>query len=91
MKNFAALARHFVNALTNEKSGDQRQACSADFQSAVSRISNPQAARMADAFESVDALPKSRARPTGSRRYSRLETCATTEADAPQAIRERNS
>jgi len=50
---------------------------SADFQSAVSRISNPLAARMADALESADALPKSHARPTGSRRYSRLETCAT--------------
>jgi hypothetical protein len=50
---------------------------SADFQSAVSRISNPLATRMADALESVDALPKSHAQPTGSRRYSRLETCAT--------------
>jgi N-glycosylase/DNA lyase len=39
-------------------------ACSADFQSAVSRISNPQISR------STDGLP------IGSRRYSRLETCA---------------
>jgi hypothetical protein len=39
---------------------------SADFQSAVSRISNPQ------------APGSSQALPTGSRRHSRLETCATS-------------
>jgi hypothetical protein len=50
----------------------------ADFQFAVSWISNPQAP------EGADGLP------TGSRRYSRLATCATTAADAPLAIRERN-
>ncbi len=38
---------------------------SADFQSAVSRISNPQALQGSDDV------------PTGSRRYGRLETCAT--------------
>jgi CRISPR-associated protein Csx17 len=45
---------------------------SADFQSAVSRISNPQA------MVSSDALP------TGSRRHGRLETCATPEV--PSAL-----
>ena len=44
---------------------------SADFQSAVSRISNPQAPRTSNVAGSSNALP------TGSRRYSRLETCAT--------------
>jgi hypothetical protein len=38
---------------------------SADFQSAVSRISNPQTPRHANGL------------PNGIRRYSRLETCAT--------------
>jgi hypothetical protein len=44
------------------------QGCSADFQSAVSRISNPQ------------AWGENKGLPTGSRRYSRLETCATGNA-----------
>jgi hypothetical protein len=43
---------------------------SADFQSAVSRISNPPAPGPADAL------------PTGSRRYSRLETCAPNEEES---------
>jgi hypothetical protein len=42
-----------------------RIACSADFQSAGSRISNPQCWRTSDGL------------PNGIRRYSRLETCAT--------------
>jgi hypothetical protein len=45
--------------------------CSADFQSAVSRISNPQAGKQYMGAGMVHGLP------TGSRRYSRLETCAT--------------
>jgi hypothetical protein len=44
---------------------------SADFQSAVSRISNPQAPRKLEDDREFNALP------TGSRRHSRLETCAT--------------
>src|SRR5438552_3627637 len=44
---------------------------SADFQSAVSRISNPPAPQ---AFERGESL---RIPPIGNRRYSRLETCAT--------------
>src|SRR5437867_1891062 len=46
-----------------------RNQSSAGFQLAVSRISNPQAARTLNAP------------PTGSRRYSRLETCATGRTD----------
>ena len=45
--------------------------CSADFQSAVSRISNPQAGKHYLGAGMVHGLP------TGSRRYGRLETCAT--------------
>jgi hypothetical protein len=44
---------------------------SADFQSAVSRISNPQTTRTLGGDWQFNTLP------TGSRRYSRLETCAT--------------
>ena len=44
---------------------------SADFQSAVSRVSNPQGSPIPNDFGSADGLP------TGSRQYSRLETCAT--------------
>ena len=44
---------------------------SADFQSAVSRISNPQPLRYSRAEWTLHVLP------TGSRRYGRLETCAT--------------
>jgi len=44
---------------------------SADFQSAVSRVSNPQAPRKLEDDREFNALP------TGSRRNSRLETCAT--------------
>ena len=44
---------------------------SADFQSAVSRISNPQVSCELEGNRRFNTLP------TGSRRYSRLETCAT--------------
>ena len=44
---------------------------SADFQSAVSRISNPQTTHKHEGHGDLNA------RPAGSRRYSRLETCAT--------------
>ena len=44
----------------------------ADFQSAVSRVSNPQALRRLQSFGTGDALP------IGNRRYSGLETCATS-------------
>jgi len=44
---------------------------SADFQSAVSRISNPQTTHKHERHGDLNA------RPAGSRRYSRLETCAT--------------
>jgi len=44
---------------------------SADFQSAVVRISNPQAPCELEGNRRFNTLP------TGSRRYSRLETCAT--------------
>jgi len=44
---------------------------SADFQSAVSRISNPQTPHKHERHGDLNA------RPAGSRRYSRLETCAT--------------
>jgi len=50
--------------LLSHMHGDH-EPCSADFQSAVSRISNPPAVRLPQGL------------PTGSRRYSRLETCAT--------------
>jgi len=46
---------------------------SADFQSAVSQISNLQDAGKAEAVRGADALP------TASRRYSRLQICATPE------------
>jgi putative DNA methylase len=73
----------------------KREGCSADFQSAVSRISNPPAPPDAHAANTADAPP------TGSRRYSRLETCATpvrppvtgqfeaVRADLEQIVRER--
>jgi hypothetical protein len=44
---------------------------SADCQSAVSRVSNPQGSPIPNDFGFAGGLP------TGSRRYSRLETCAT--------------
>ena len=51
-----------------------RQRRSADFQPAVSPVSNRRAVRT---FTRVHSC---RARPTGSRRYSRLEACATSSA-----------
>ena len=45
---------------------------SADFQSAVSRISNPLGVRQLERADLSNVLP------IGNRRYSRLETCATT-------------
>jgi len=53
--------------------GRAKQRC-ADFQPAVSRISNPQA------VESATSMP------TGSRRYSRFETCATN-CGVPKVVR----
>ena len=47
---------------------------SADFQSAVARISNPQAPCELEGNRRFNTLP------TASRRYSRLETCATAPA-----------
>ena len=47
---------------------------SADFQSAVAQISNPQAPCELEGNRRFNTLP------TGSRRYSRLETCATAPA-----------
>ncbi|PWU09583.1 MAG: hypothetical protein C5B50_27105 [Verrucomicrobia bacterium] len=44
---------------------------SADFKSAVSRVSNPQTLEGVDAPDALERLP------TGSRRHSRLESCAT--------------
>ena len=49
--------------------------CSAGFQPAVSRISNPQ------------TRPSRYSLPTGSRRYSRLETCATKPREPGTALR----
>src|SRR5262245_28423728 len=54
--------------LDNATSQQLASPCSAGFQPAVSRISNPQALRTPEGL------------PTGSRRYSRLETCATVAA-----------
>jgi len=48
--------------------------CSADFQSAVSRICNPQCRELAHAFQFRRALPNA------IRRYSRLQICATASA-----------
>lgn len=53
---------------------------SADFQSAVSRISNPQTQPTSNAACFAIALP------TGSRRYGRLETCATSAASSPRRV-----
>src|SRR5438552_15804221 len=50
---------------------------SADFQSAVSRISNPQTLQVTERADSLKLLP------IGNRRYSRLETCATHAAQGP--------
>ena len=48
------------------------------FQSAVSRVFNPQAPSITDGPGNLNALAQTNARPTESRRYSRLKTCATT-------------
>src|SRR5262249_39323182 len=58
-------ARRLVDA------GQNASARSAGFHPAVSRISNPQSPRQVAAFR------RGRAQPTGSRRHSRLEICAT--------------
>ena len=47
------------------------------FQSAVSRVFNPQAPSITDGPGNLNALEQTNARPTESRRYSRLKTCAT--------------
>src|SRR6266566_310324 len=64
-------AAHGVNL---RRSGEPR---SADFQSAVSRISNPQTLQVTERADSLKVLP------IGNRRYSRLETCATRAAQGP--------
>jgi hypothetical protein len=46
-------------------------------QSAVSRVFNPQAPSRTDALGKRNALTQTNTRPTESRRYSRLNTCAT--------------
>jgi hypothetical protein len=60
-----------------ERTRWDHEPCSADFQSAVSRVSNPQAPGTADVPGSLDAPTHANAPPTESRRYSRLKTCAT--------------
>src|SRR5512137_2639847 len=47
------------------------------FQSAVSRVFNPQAPSITDGPGNLNSLEQTNARPTESRRYSRLKTCAT--------------
>ena len=47
------------------------------FESAVSRVFNPQAPSITDGPGNLNALAQANARPTESRRYSRLKTCAT--------------
>jgi len=47
------------------------------FQSAVSRVFNPQAPSITDVPGDLNALAQMNALPTESRRYSRLKTCAT--------------
>jgi hypothetical protein len=58
---------------------------SADFQSAVSRISNPPGIERTQAFGGSDTPASTYLWPTGSRRYSRLETCATMACGATNA------
>ena len=61
--------------VTDEEARPDR---SADFQSAVSRVSNPLASSMAEVPENSDTPAQTNTLPTGSRRHSRLETCATS-------------
>ena len=63
---------HSKTSRTSRGACELAPARTADFQSAVSRISNPLGSGV---FSGVTGLSK--ALPTGSRRYSRLETCGT--------------
>ena len=50
-----------------------QEPCSADFQSAVSRVLNPQAPSITEVPGNLNALAQTNARPTESRRYGRLK------------------